>query len=95
MIEIEEIRVLESRGEPGPVNNVLRSNIEGTVIKWAHQVDEILSMESQQELEAGGHPAPNIEIQFWESKCCNLLSLYDQVCQRKQIYTRTTRFYYR
>ena len=61
------------------VDNLMKNNIEGIIIKWAHQVDEVLSQESDQELEEGKHPGPRTEIEFWESKCQNLESLFEQV----------------
>ena len=36
MLEAEEIRVRESDGEN--VNTILKTHIEGIIIKWAHQV---------------------------------------------------------
>ena len=42
-------------------------------------MDEIISLESQQELEEGKHPGPMTEIEFWQAKCINLESLYEQV----------------
>ena len=85
----------ESDGQD--VDNIMKNNIEGIIIKWAHQVlpglighhtitnmqvDEVLSQESDQELEEGKHPGPRTEIEFWESKCQNLESLFEQVRAR-------------
>ena len=36
MLEAEEMRVRESDGEN--VNTILKTHIEGIIIKWAHQV---------------------------------------------------------
>lgn len=73
----EEKRVRESDGKD--VNMMMKNNIEGIIIKWAHQVDEVLSMECDKELEEGKNPGPMVEINFWEAKCRNLESLYEQV----------------
>ena len=43
------------------------------------QVDEIISLESQQQLEEGKHPGPMTEIKFWEAKSINLESIFEQV----------------
>ena len=76
-IEDEEIKVRESDGKD--VNLFMKNNIEGIIIKWAHQVDEVLSMECDKELEEGRHPGPMVEIEFWEAKCRNLESLFEQM----------------
>ena len=92
----EEIRVRESKGKD--VNMTMKNNIEGIIIKWAHQVwvkdykavsyqlnqspdqvDEVLSMECDKELEEGKNPGPMVEIEFWDAKCRNLESLFEQV----------------
>ena len=36
-------------------------------------------MECDKELEEGKNPGPMVEIEFWEAKCRNLESLYEQV----------------
>ena len=76
-IEDEERKVRESDGKD--VNLLMKNNIEGIIIKWAHQVDEVLSQESDQQLEEGKHPGPLTEIDFWDAKCRNLESLFEQV----------------
>ena len=43
------------------------------------KVDEVLSMECEKELEEGRNPGPLVEIEFWEAKCRNLESLYEQM----------------
>ena len=76
-IEEEERRARESGGED--CDMLLKNNIEGIIIKWAHQVDEVLSMECEKELEEGKNPGPMVEIEFWEAKCRNLESLFEQM----------------
>ena len=49
------------------------------IIKWTHEVDEVLCMESQKELEEGRNPCPETEITFWERRSSNLESLHDQL----------------
>ena len=41
----------------------------------------MLSKDSTEELNAGLHPAPMTEIDFWKEKCHNLESLFDQMQQ--------------
>lgn len=76
-IEDEERKVRESDGKK--VNMTLKNNIEGIILKWAHQVEEVLSKDSAEELEDGDNPGPMTEIQFWESKRINLESLFEQM----------------
>ena len=58
---------------------MLKNNIEGIILKWARQVDEVLTKESSEELEEGKNPGPMTEIEFWEAKRINLESLFEQV----------------
>ena len=41
----------------------------------------MLSMECDKDLEEGKNPGPLVEIEFWEAKCRNLESLFEQVDQ--------------
>ena len=43
------------------------------------QVDEVLSLSSGTALENGDSPGPMVEIEFWNAKCYNLMSLHEQV----------------
>ena len=76
-IDQEEERVRESKGED--VNMLLKNNIEGIIIKWTYQTEEVLSKDSAAELEGDKRPGPMVEIRFWEAKCMNLESLFDQM----------------
>ena len=68
----------ESGGEY--CNMQLKNNIEGIIIKWGYQTEEVLSKDSATELADGKTPGPLVEINFWEAKCMNLESLFEQVC---------------
>ena len=57
----------------------LKNNIEGIIIKWGYQTEEVLSKDSAAELAEGKTPGPLVEINFWEAKCMNLESLFEQV----------------
>lgn len=61
------------------VDTLLKNNIEGIILKWAYQIDEVLSKDSAEELNKGNNPGPMTEIEFWEAKCMNLESLYEQM----------------
>ena len=52
----------------------------GIIIKWAYQIDEVLSKDSAEELNnTSNNPGPMTEIRFWEAKCTNLESLFEQM----------------
>ena len=57
----------------------LKNNIEGIIIKWGYQTEEVLSKDSGAELADGKTPGPLAEINFWEAKCMNLESLFEQM----------------
>ena len=76
-IEDEEVRVRTSDGRR--VNMMTKNAIEGIILKWAHQVEEVLAKDSAKVLEDGDNPGPLEEIQFWESKRINLESLFEQM----------------
>ena len=67
----------ESDGEY--CNMQLKNNIEGIIIKWGYQTEEVLSKDSAAELADGKTPGPLAEINFWEAKCMNLESLFEQM----------------
>lgn len=77
-IEEEEAIVRESKGDE--CDMTLKNNIEAIIIKWAYQIDEVLSKDSAEELNIPDlFPGPMTEIHFWEAKYMNLESLYDQI----------------
>ena len=49
------------------------------VTELSSQTDEVLSKDSGEELQAGGHPGPLTEVNFWQEKYDNLVSLYEQM----------------
>ena len=56
------------------------SYILGIIIKWAYQIEEVMSKDSDEALKVDGiHPGPMTEIKFWEAKCMNLESLFEQM----------------
>ncbi|XP_075225794.1 dynein beta chain, ciliary-like [Lycorma delicatula] len=55
VFKVEE-SLISSRGEDCDLQ--LKSAIEGAVIKWAKQVNEVIRQQSSQVFEAGGHPIP-------------------------------------
>ena len=61
------------------MDTLLKNNIEGIILKWAYQTDEVLTKASDEELKKGNNPGPMTEIKFWDAKCMNLESLFEQM----------------
>ncbi|XP_039284796.1 dynein beta chain, ciliary [Nilaparvata lugens] len=72
-----ESRIIESNGED--VDLKLKSALEGAVIKWATQVNNIIKQTSNQVFQAERHPVPQAEFDFWKSRAINLESVYEQL----------------
>lgn len=53
--------------------------IESVVIKWSHQIQEILDKDSAQPLLNGLHPTPETELDFWALRHNNLNCIHRQV----------------
>ena len=61
---------------------ISKTNIEGIIIKWGHQVDEILGMDCEHALQRGESPGPMAEVEFWEAKYVHLESLHEQMIDK-------------
>uniref|UniRef100_A0A8C4U7P5 Dynein axonemal heavy chain 17 n=1 Tax=Falco tinnunculus TaxID=100819 RepID=A0A8C4U7P5_FALTI len=53
--------------------------IETIVIKWSHQIRDILNKDSAQPLLEGLHPLPRTEFKFWHTRMVNLECINSQV----------------
>ncbi|XP_027272227.1 dynein heavy chain 11, axonemal isoform X2 [Cricetulus griseus] len=53
--------------------------IESIVIKWSHQIQEIIQKDSAQPLLSGLHPTPETELDFWTVRHENLTCIYGQL----------------
>ncbi|XP_075803650.1 dynein axonemal heavy chain 11 [Microtus pennsylvanicus] len=53
--------------------------IESVVIKWSHQIQEIIEEDSAQPLLSGLHPTPETELDFWAARLDNLKCIYHQL----------------
>ncbi|KAB0340770.1 hypothetical protein FD754_022843, partial [Muntiacus muntjak] len=53
--------------------------IESVVIKWSHQIQEIIEKDSVQPLLNGLHSNPQTELDFWTMRRENLSCIYDQL----------------
>ncbi|EHB17858.1 Dynein heavy chain 11, axonemal [Heterocephalus glaber] len=57
----------------------LLHEIESVVIKWSHQIQEIVERDSPQPLQSGLHLTPLTELDFWMLRMENLSCIYDQL----------------
>jgi dynein heavy chain, axonemal len=57
----------------------MKNSLEGIVIKWAFQIDEVLKETSLSLFDKNNHPTPMAEIRFWENRRKNVMNLYDQL----------------
>ncbi|KAK6632535.1 hypothetical protein RUM43_013303 [Polyplax serrata] len=69
--------LIESQGKM--VNLQLKTAIEGAVIKWAHQINDVLVETTEVFFKDNNHPVPSAEIIFWNQRLKNLESIYDQL----------------
>lgn len=63
-------------------NSQIRSvlhEIESMVIKWSHQIQDILEWNIAQPPFNQIYPDPQSELKFWKERKDNLLCIYDQV----------------
>uniref|UniRef100_T1IU37 Dynein beta chain, ciliary n=1 Tax=Strigamia maritima TaxID=126957 RepID=T1IU37_STRMM len=52
--------------------------IEGTIIRWVHQVAELLQKDSAKEMLNQKNPGPRLEMTFWKERYENLDAIQDQ-----------------
>ncbi|XP_060103688.1 dynein axonemal heavy chain 11 [Heteronotia binoei] len=60
------------------IRSVLHA-IESMIIKWSHQIRDIVEWNSAQTLLHGFHPDPMIELKFWKERKDNLYYIYKQL----------------
>ncbi|XP_045020772.1 dynein axonemal heavy chain 9 isoform X1 [Bubalus bubalis] len=53
--------------------------IESAVIQWSHQIQLVLKRESSQPLLQGENPTPQVELEFWRTRCEDLEYIYNQL----------------
>ncbi|XP_070583565.1 dynein axonemal heavy chain 11 isoform X3 [Erythrolamprus reginae] len=64
--------------ESSEIRSVLHE-IESMVIKWSHQIKDILERNTAKPPFNQVHPDPEGELKFWKEKKDNLLCIYDQL----------------
>lgn len=63
----------------GACDMKMKNSLEGIVIKWASQVDEVMKDTSQSLFEKNNHPTPRAELSFWENRRKNVRNIYNQL----------------
>lgn len=61
----------------------LKSAIEGVVIKWVHQVEEVLVQDTDSLASSQHFPKPLEEITFWKKRRENLAHIASQLKDKK------------
>lgn len=72
-----ELACRESEGQN--VDLYLKAAIEGIIIKWAAQINDILKENSRVAFAENTDPTPLFELDFWRNRLKNLESIYDQM----------------
>lgn len=57
----------------------MKNSLEGIVIKWACQVDEVLKETSLSLFDKNNHPTPMAEVNFWANRRKNIMNIYNQL----------------
>lgn len=63
----------------GACDMKMKNSLEGIVIKWAFQIDEVLKETSLSLFEKNNHPTPFDELRFWDNRRKNVMNIYDQL----------------
>lgn len=66
-----------------PYDKSLIHTLEGVVIEWSHQVQDVLKKNSAQPLLQGKNPGPLVEIEFWIARRADLESVVEQLYGEK------------
>lgn len=59
----------------------MKNSLEGIVIKWAYQINDVLKEDSSMVFKDGAQPSPLEEIIFWDSRQSNLRNIYNQLLE--------------
>ena len=53
--------------------------LETSIITWTRQIKDILKADPEEELKAGKHVGPDVEVEFWIYKAANLNAIQEQL----------------
>ncbi|KAK7863235.1 hypothetical protein R5R35_001448 [Gryllus longicercus] len=76
-VDQAERDLIRSKGEI--VDLYLKSAIEGVIIKWATQINDVITEDSAQAFANGNNPVPYEEVAFWDARLRNLRYIYQQL----------------
>nr|XP_056713421.1 dynein axonemal heavy chain 11 [Euleptes europaea] len=76
--EIDLTEMHDKNKQDSYTRSVLHA-IESMVIKWSHQIRDIVERNSAQTLLSGFHPDPTTELKFWKERKDNLHYVYKQL----------------
>lgn len=60
----------------------MKNSLEGIVIKWASQINDVLK-ENSNIIFKDNHPVPSAEIDFWNLRLKNLENIYNQLIDNR------------
>ncbi|XP_078394996.1 dynein axonemal heavy chain 11-like [Cetorhinus maximus] len=63
----------------GHYDRLIVHPIESMVIKWTHQIRDVLEKDSSEPLLQGLNPGPKMELDFWKARKENLLCIHEQL----------------
>lgn len=59
----------------------MKNSLEGIVIKWAYQINDVLKEDSFSIFKDGHQPSPLEELSFWDARRDNLRNIYSQLLE--------------
>jgi dynein heavy chain len=78
MLPMPDLTKLQDQSDRGIIHA-----LENTVIEWNHQIQEVLKTASNELLEDGSNPGPQVEIDFWNARASNLENIHAQLHDEK------------
>ncbi|NXW79744.1 DYH9 protein, partial [Hirundo rustica] len=67
----------------GLISKSLVHATESAIIDWSRQIQRVLKKESSEALLQGTNPTPEVELEFWKSRCADLGGIYSQLTSRR------------
>ncbi|XP_058455827.1 dynein beta chain, ciliary-like isoform X2 [Malaya genurostris] len=79
--EVESVGQQIAEGNPDGCSLKMKNSLEGIVIKWAYQINDVLKEDSTAIFKDGHHPSPLEEISFWDARQSNMRNIYGQLLE--------------
>ncbi|XP_039431337.1 dynein beta chain, ciliary-like isoform X4 [Culex pipiens pallens] len=79
--EVENVGQQVAEGNLDGCSLKMKNSLEGIVIKWAYQINDVLKEDSSMVFKDGAQPSPLEEIIFWDSRQSNLRNIYNQLLE--------------